>query len=316
MQELYVALVGNPNGNEPAAGSNRVVASERLAGYMVRSGHAERMVVLLTTLVAEQPDDPYGAYYLYLVARHYQETGALPIARHYYERVVGDYDDLTIHGTSLHLSSLRALIDLTRDPFKRASYYQRLIDDHRNAVDEGRVYYYLANTLEDLGEWERSYAAYREFVRRPETEIPGLPRAHEGVAAKLAFYDSDKSWVVDRLDDLRQRIGWAIATKNAGELLRYRAKVNFFTRSWEQENTDPNATPDWDIGSLLQRSRYVVVAPEIDISSNADEAYLYTNGWGLRIPTWYLYFRRVDFPADPEVHNSWEWAGVFLGERL
>lgn len=301
---------------DPVTGAQRAVAVERLAGFMVRAGHADRMVVMLAIIAGRDPNDPYGAYYYYLLGRHYQEAGSLALARYYYGRVVGDYEDLQMHGVSLHVRALSALIDSTHDPYQRAGYYRQLIGEHADAIDLGRSYYYLGVALEELGEWEQAYAAYRSFVRYPGTHIPGKPRAYEETVAKLEFYDSDKSWVVSRLEDLRNRITWAIVTKNGPELTRYQARVGFFTRSWEQENTDPNATPEWNIGSLLERSHYVSVAEEVDLASNADEAYLYTNGWGERIRTWYLYFRRIDFPADPEIHNSWEWAGVFLGERL
>jgi hypothetical protein len=50
--------------------------------------------------------------------------------------------------------------------------------------------------------------------------------------------------------------------------------------------------------------------------SNDREAYLRSTGWNYRIPTWYFYFRRVEYPADPESNGAWEWAGVFFGEKL
>ena len=56
-------------------------------------------------------------------------------------------------------------------------------------------------------------------------------------------------------------------------------------------------------------------APELE--ADGDEAYLWTYGWGeLRIRDWYLYFRKVHMPSDPEINGSWEWAGVYLGQRL
>ena len=54
----------------------------------------------------------------------------------------------------------------------------------------------------------------------------------------------------------------------------------------------------------------------LDELSNEGEAYLRSTGWNYRIPTWYFYFRRVEYPADPEINGSWEWAGVFFGEKL
>jgi hypothetical protein len=51
------------------------------------------------------------------------------------------------------------------------------------------------------------------------------------------------------------------------------------------------------------------------VSASGNEATLKTTGWNFRPPIWYLYFRRVDFPADPEINGQWEWAGVYFGEK-
>ncbi|MDR1596788.1 MAG: tetratricopeptide repeat protein, partial [Treponema sp.] len=46
------------------------------------------------------------------------------------------------------------------------------------------------------------------------------------------------------------------------------------------------------------------------------EAYLRTWGWSQYISTWYLYFRKINFPSDPEIHGRWEWAGIYYGEKF
>jgi hypothetical protein len=57
-------------------------------------------------------------------------------------------------------------------------------------------------------------------------------------------------------------------------------------------------------------------ANTLDAGSNANEAYLRTAGWDQYISTWYLYFRKIYFPLDPEIHGRWEWAGVYYGEKF
>jgi hypothetical protein len=69
------------------------------------------------------------------------------------------------------------------------------------------------------------------------------------------------------------------------------------------------------LGAFLQSSR-VVADDQLDVYSNSGEAYLRTTNWNYRIPTWYLYFRRVNYPPDPEINGRWEWAGIYLGERF
>jgi hypothetical protein len=55
---------------------------------------------------------------------------------------------------------------------------------------------------------------------------------------------------------------------------------------------------------------------KLDKDSNSREAYLKTWGWTQHITTWYLYFRKIYFPADPEIHGRWEWAGIYYGQKL
>ena len=55
---------------------------------------------------------------------------------------------------------------------------------------------------------------------------------------------------------------------------------------------------------------------KLDETSNPNEAYLRTWGWSPYISVWYLYFRKVNFPVDPEIHGRWEWAGIRFGEKL
>jgi hypothetical protein len=94
-----------------------------------------------------------------------------------------------------------------------------------------------------------------------------------------------------------------------------RAKVNFFARSWGQESTDDSGMAEFQIVDFM-RSRRINYAAGLDAGSNANEAYLRTSGWSQYISTWYLYFRKIYFPADPEIHGRWEWAGVYYGEKF
>ena len=85
--------------------------------------------------------------------------------------------------------------------------------------------------------------------------------------------------------------------------------------SWSQAEADEQVSLVFDLGSFLHTSR-VVADEKLDIDSNAGEAFLRTTRWSYRIPTWYLYFRKVDYPPDPEINGRWEWAGIYFGEKL
>jgi len=133
------------------------------------------------------------------------------------------------------------------------------------------------------------------------------------VMAGLAFHNSDKSWTMESLDDLVNTVKYAIRTQDVRLLNRYQAE-NFFLMNWSQETSDSFTHIPMTLGSFLKSSiRY---RQDLEEFSNDREAYLWTAGWTWKIPTWYLYFRRIDYPADPEINGRWEWAGIYFGERL
>jgi tetratricopeptide (TPR) repeat protein len=302
-------------GQEREAGENRFIVIQQIANRLLNAGEHQKLILFLTTYVEKNPTDPYNAYYLGIVAAAYRDIGAVPMAVHYYQRILKNHPDLLLPTGSLHLQCLQELLVLVRDPAARIEYYKELISRFGDSIDPGVTYYFLARAYEDVGEWEQAIRVYQKFLKYPETEIPGFPRAHSKVREKVEFYYSDKSWTVENLDQLVTEIKEAIRTRNTPRLLRYKAKANFFTMSWAQHESDDSVSLVFDIGSFLQSSR-VQTDDTLDIDSNAGEAFLRTTRWSYRIPTWYLYFRKVDFKPDPEINGRWEWAGIYFGEKL
>lgn len=292
----------------------QVALIEHISSHLLAVGYPSRMRILLTSHVESHPRDPYNAYYLFLVAQSYEDTSP-EMAQHYYARLVGNYSDVTVRDSSAHYLALSRLIDMTEEPAERISYYKRLIQEFPERVDRGKMHYYLARSYEELGEWDAAFASYKDFLEYPNTQIRGYPNAHEDIRQDVAFYESSKNWTMDNLDDLVSAIKYALWRQDPNMLLRFRGQQNFFAMSWEQEEMDFNSQDPFNLGIFAERSR-VRYAREIDVNSNSREAYLRTWGWSHRIPTWYLYFRRIDFPADPEVHGDWEWAGIFFGEAM
>ncbi|HAK47557.1 MAG TPA: hypothetical protein DCO79_16750 [Spirochaeta sp.] len=288
----------------------------------------EKLNLFLTAYVENNPDDPFNAYYLLMVAENYNENGAYPFATHYYERILKNYPDLLVQGESIHNVCLKHLIQMVEEPEIRVNYYKELIArfsepniDYPNLdlIDKGPVYYYMAKTYEELGEWELAVQAYRNFLLYPECKIPGEPQAHNEISDMIAFYDyRNKSWIMDSLEDLTKYVQWAIWGKNSSRLDRYRSKVNFFATAWEENVIDTNQIEDLeefysDLGGFM--TSRLRCSSELDPDSNLQEAYLKTSGWSYRIPSWYFYFRKISFPADPEINGKWEWAGIYLGEK-
>ena len=300
---------------ENEVGENRFIVIQQIANRLHGAGELEKLILFLTGYVENNQNDPYNAYYLGIVAAAYREMGAVPMAVHYYDRILKNYPDLLISGTTVHYQCLQELLTLVDDPYARIDYYKELISRFSEYIDPGAAYFYLAQAYEKVGEWEQAIRTYQKFLKYPETEIPGFPRAHVKIREKVEFYFSDKKWTVDNLEDLVREIKRAIQTRNTRHLLAYKAQVNFFTMSWAQADANEIISMSFDIGAFLQSSR-VLTDDKLDIDSNAGEAFLRTTRWSYRIPTWYLYFRKVEFLPDPEINGRWEWAGIYFGEKL
>ena len=85
--------------------------------------------------------------------------------------------------------------------------------------------------------------------------------------------------------------------------------------SWQQDTYDTNSQKDVSMRGFMRGNR-IRYNEALDEASNPNEAYLKTWGWNNYVSVWYLYFRKVNFPIDPEIHGRWEWAGVYYGEML
>lgn len=289
---------------------------ERAARSIREYSGTTEMISFLTSHVQRFPDDSNNGYYLTVVGEIYQEEGAHSLARQYYRRALLSYPDISVRDVPVHRVAINRLLDLVEESGERIFYLRYLQRHYADEIDSGLTAYYLGKAYEEEARWSEAYESYRVFLRFPDTRVPGEPNARERVARRLAFYDSERNWTYEDLDDLVAEIKRALWTQNPRSLLRNRAGENFFTMSWEQEVDDANSEiPTFDIAVFLRRSR-VRFSEELDISSNANEAFLRTWGWSHRIPTWYLYFRRIDFPADPQIHGNWEWAGIYFGESM
>ncbi len=309
-------------GEESTVGETRYILINQIATRLLNSKETERLILFLTTYVESNPVDPYNAYYLGIVAAAYKDLKAVPMAVEYYQRILKNYPDLLIAGSSIHYQCLQELLKLVSDPRRQIDYYKELISRFSDLIDPGVSYYFLARAYEEIGDWEQAIRVYQKFLNYPEAEIPGFPRAHAKIREKVEFYYADKEWTVDNLEQLVGDIREALQSHNVRQFLKYRAKVNFFTMSWSQQDVsefeEVEVSTSFDLGALgafLQSSR-VSADDQLDIYSNSGEAYLRTKHWNYRIPTWYLYFRKVDFKPDPDINGRWEWAGIYLGEKF
>jgi tetratricopeptide (TPR) repeat protein len=310
LEELFGLLAADAEGGE-----SRFVLIREIANTYARLKEYQRLINFLGRHTNEFPEDPYNAYYLLMIAYAYLQQDAAPVAARYFDVIVKNYPDLTMLGQSIHLACLNQLINLVDKPEQQVWYYQELISRFSDQIDPGPAYFLLAQACEKTGDWSGSIKAYTQYLPYQGSLVPGFPRADNYAKEMVAFNNSPKDWTFENLNVLVNAIKAALDSGSSSRLWSYRAKVNFFARSWEQEETDDSGMAEFNLSDFMRGNR-IRYAENLDPGSNANEAYLRSWGWSLHISTWYLYFRKVYFPSDPEIHGRWEWAGVYYGEKF
>ena len=290
----------------------------QMANYYLGKKDYQGLILFLTDWVEENPDDMYNSYWLLMTAYAYLSTGAEPVAEYYFDRILQQCQDLLVKGKSVHFLCLQNLIQISKTPSHRIKYFNDLISRFPQNINTTELYLRLAMEYENDSQWDQALKTYSLFLEQPDAttiQIPGEPDAYKNARHLVDFNNSSKDWTFESLSALENAVRTAIWNYDWRALDSYKAKVNFFSMSWKQDELDANAQEDFSMRSFMRGNR-IRVAPELDEASNQNEAYLKTWGWSNYISVWYLYFRKVDFPLDPDIHGNWEWAGIYMGNKL
>ena len=293
----------------------RYAVIQKISSSLSAAEDYPRLVDFLSEVVSKDPEGPYNARHLLTIAWAYSRQDSDEVAALYYDRILKNFPDLTVNGESIHLACLKRLIALSRDPAQRIEFRRELIARFPDKVDMGAELFLLGNDYEAMGGWDDALDAYRRFLPSFVADIPGYPDAIQYAQQFIDLATIRKDWTYETLDELISAVSVAMATGSARSLSRIRAKVGFFAMDWYQDKADGNSQVLFDFSAFTSGTR-IQRAPALDPSSNSREAFLRTWGWTERISVWYLYFRKVNFPADPEVHGRWEWAGIYFGEKM
>ncbi|WP_022931160.1 tetratricopeptide repeat protein [Treponema bryantii] len=276
------------------------------------------LILFLTDWVDKNPDDMYNSYWLLMTADAYLAQGAEPVAEYYFDRILQQCPDLLIKGNSAHFICLQKLIQISKTPSHRIKYFNELISRFPQNVNTTELYLRLALEYQNDSQWSQALKTYSLFLEQPDAttiQIPGEPDAYKNARHLVDFNNSSKDWTFESLSALEEAVKKAIRNYDWRSLDKYKAKVNFFSMSWKQDENDANAQEEFSMYSWM-RGKRIRYNDSLDEASNPNEAYLRTWGWNSYVPVWYLYFRKVDFPLDPDIHGNWEWAGIYLGNKL
>lgn len=296
---------------------------KKIAGSLRAEKDYKSLIVFLTDYVERNPDDQYNAYWLLMTAYVYLEDNAEKMAEYYFDRILKNYNDLMIkddHGKeqSVHFLCLQHLIRISKTPRNRVLYFNALINRFPADVNKTELYYRLAKEYEKEGSWDQAIKTYKLFLSQDDAStirIAGDADAYSYAKQLIDFSNSKKDWTFETLEALESAVKQALVSYNSKTLDSYKSKVNFFAMSWKQDENSSNAMENFSMRSFMHGNR-IHFNDDLDASSTPNEAYLRTWGWSVYINVWYLYFRKVNFPADPEIHGRWEWAGIYFGEKL
>ncbi len=297
---------------------SRFSVLNQLSQTMLNENRTDDVILLLSNWVNSHPDDQYNAWWLLITAQAYLQADAEPMAELYFERIVNNYDDLTIKGKSVHMVCLQNLIRISDEPENTAEYLSRLVSQFPDSVNKTELYARLAVEYEKLGEWNQVLKSWSDFLAQSDAstiQIAGIPNAYTTARNLIDFNNSSKNWTFESLDALETAVKRAINAYDYYTLEKYRSKVNFFSMSWRQDATQDNSLANFTMRDFMQGQR-IRYSDTLDDSSTPDEAFLRTWGWNSYVNVWYLYFRKVNFPLDPEINGRWEWAGIYYGEKL
>jgi len=303
----------DPRGLKPD-GLARFAAARKISAILIDSGNGSKAAAFLVGL--SNPSEVYEPWYLFTAAAAYEASGDMPLAIPLYERIVKTQPDLIVEGRSVHYESLTRLVRSVDEPERKIEYYRDLLARFPEAQDIGASHFLLAREYEKTGAWKEALVQYAAFLPYFGTSVPGHPEALAYARQLVEFNASSKDWTFESLDELVAGLKKALLSGSARQLRKYASKAGFFAVSWYQDSgMDANSKVAFDLSQFMQ-GRPIQSAPALHASSGPYDAYLRTWGWTGRVPVWYLYFRKIDFPADPAVHGRWEWAGIYFGERM
>ena len=297
---------------------SRYAIINRIATKWLDDKRYDDLILYLTDYVERNPNDKYNAYWLLMTAYTYIQLRQDRVAEYYFERIIRDYPDLKVKEQSIHFICLERLIQISTNHENRIKYFNTLINRFPSNVSITEMYVRLAREYEQIGEWTRALKTYNMFLEQPDASSIQITDMHDiyNYARNLIdFNNSPKNWTFKSLDALADSVKGAIARYQPRKLDECRSKVNFFAVSWRQDDSIPTGSVDFSMRNFMHGNR-ISVTEELIPGPSINEAYLKTKGWTLAVPTWYFYFRKVNFPADPDIHGNWEWAGIYIGEMM
>jgi len=311
--EALITILDNQSDSEQGSYST----ASRLVPLLIQLENHQKALQILNILRIRFPDGLYYSWYNYQSALIYESRGEIPFALIYFIKSVISGQNLIEKESenSIHFKSLQKISSLETDYEKKVWALQELRQRFPGQIDPGPYFLELGKTYDALSEWEKSREAYTNFLKFPvkkKSGTHGSKEEYQHIKERMDFHEASKSNTYESLDKLITVIKTAINKKDSYQLERAMSK-DFFAMSWQQVKGEAFTQAKFQARDFM--SSKVYYNNKIDPDSNKTEAYLKTSGWSWKIRTWYFYFKRVNYPDNPEINGRWIWAGIYLGEK-
>ncbi|MBR2106884.1 MAG: tetratricopeptide repeat protein, partial [Treponema sp.] len=249
----------------------RYTIINQMANNLLANKDYQGVILFLTDWVESHPDDLYNSYWLLMTAFAYLSTGAEPVAEYYFDRILNKCQDLSVKGQSIHFICLQNLIQISKNPSNRTKYFNALINRFPQNINTTEIYLRLAMEYEKDNQWDMALKTYFLFLEQPDAvtiQIPGEPDAYKKARHLVDFNNSSKDWTFESLPALEKAVKRAIRNYDWRSLDKYKAKVNFFSMSWKQDEMDANSQEVFSMRAWMRGNR-IRFSEELDETSNS-----------------------------------------------
>lgn len=293
---------------------SRFIINLEIARILNSLKENSRLNAYLMDQINWNPEDPFNGYYLNLIANDFKERKMYKMTETYYKRIIRNHPPIQTNEHSIEEIALEGLTRLCEDPKDKIHYGKLLLEKYADKVETAQIHYIMAKSYEQIGMWQEFIESYKNFVEAPFSNMQGEDNLRTEAKTIIRYYEyPNKDWCYTNLQDLLNSVRVAIQNRDNFNIRKNIAKVNFFAVSWSQNYDEADRNFLASLGTFMRKR--ITFEAKIEKNPNGQEAYWQTNNWSHRISTWYLYFRKIDFPADPSVHGKWEWAGIYFGDK-
>ena len=275
---------------------------------------------ILGVLAENENEEIYKSINCFLLSDIYWEQGNKDISVFYMLKVNKNSYKLNYENSDIGYLIAKRVINYESNIRFKEKMYGLLFSDYLDKIDIGDTYLELSNYYKAIYEMDKAANAMsKALLYLPENDNNDEENIKENIKNELSFYKINKYWIYENLDTLIGRIKYAINEKDKKLLDQYVTPINFTIKLLQRNGLQNLSDQNWSYQELeIEKKKWsdrITFSNTLENFSNHDEAYLKTTNWDFpQISTWYLYFKRINYPFDNRINGCWEWSGIFFGE--